>query len=270
MALAALNVPPFSQQAGFSPPPLHIQKKPRKTTFRKRIFRKSSHHVSIDQYVHGPLDDIIDEISCDIWESPVGYDAVTSSLELAAPLGVPLTWTVTPLPVSRLPNDQPLTVRKNRESRSSASGSSMGDPTHLPCRGGQEDASDGGPVSLSAPTTTAAWPLLDVQASDELVDVTNALDATGLSRQTTSGSTNQIVEDQSLPTRRRPSVLRMFTGLSRLRRTGTGETSSSSGDAPSLVTAMSLEAREDENSEKPSPEPSDAAVDAYIRRNAHK
>lgn len=270
MAPAALNVPSFSQQAGFSPPPLHIQKKPPKTTFRKRIFRKSTHHVSVDQYVHGPLDDIIDEIRCDIWESPVGYGAATSSLELAAPLDVPLTWTVTPLPVSRLPNDQPLTVRKNRESRSSASGSSMGDHTHLPYRSGQEDASDGGPVSLSAPKTTTAWPLLDVQAAYELTDATNASDTTGLSRQTTSKSTDQVVEDQALPTKRRPSVLRIFTGLSRLRRTGTGETSSSSGDAPSLVTSTSLEAREDEISEKSSPEPSEAAVDAYIRRNAHK
>ena len=37
-------------------------------------------------------------------------------------------------------------------------------------------------------------------------------------------------EDCKLPNKRRPSVLRLFTGLSRLRRSNTGETSGSGGD----------------------------------------
>ncbi|KAJ4984613.1 hypothetical protein SVAN01_09869 [Stagonosporopsis vannaccii] len=268
MALTALNVPSHSQQAAFSPPPLQIQKKPRRATFRKRVFRKSSHHIPLEQYVGGPLDDIIDEIRSDICGSPLGDSAMASSLESAAPLEVPLIWTVTPLPVSRLPNGQPLMVRKNRESRSSASGSSMGEPTTSMRRSGQEDAFDGGPVGLVAPTATTTWPLLDVQASYELAAASNALDNAGLNRQTTSESTARVVDDHTLPTKRRPSVLRLLTGLSRLRRTTTGETSSSNGDAPSFVSPTSLEAREDDVSEGSSQEPSEAAVDAYIRKNA--
>lgn len=48
------------------PSPLHIHKKQRKATFRRRIFRKSTHSDISDQYVFGPLDDIIDEIKSDI------------------------------------------------------------------------------------------------------------------------------------------------------------------------------------------------------------
>ncbi|KAL6158870.1 hypothetical protein ACJQWK_04068 [Exserohilum turcicum] len=52
--------------APLCPSPLHIQKKPRKATFRQRIFRKSTHSYDGDPYVFGPLDDIIDEIKSDI------------------------------------------------------------------------------------------------------------------------------------------------------------------------------------------------------------
>lgn len=48
------------------PSPLHIQKKSRKATFRRRIFHKSAHNYGGDEYVIGPLDDIIDEIKSDI------------------------------------------------------------------------------------------------------------------------------------------------------------------------------------------------------------
>lgn len=269
MALVGLSASSLSQHTAFCPPPLHIQKKPRRAKFRKRIFRKSSHHIPIDQYAYGPLDDIIDEIRNNIWESPLGYSAATSQLELAGPLGVPLTWTVTPLPVSRLPNKQPLTVRKNRESRSSASDSSMGDPTHIPRRSGEDDVFYGDPVGRAASTADTAWPLLDVHASYRPADAPNALDA-GLSRQTTSESTDQAAEERTVPSRRRPSVLRLFTGLSRLRRTNTGDTSGSSGDTQSQVSPSSSEAHEDDASEDILQEPSEAAVEAYIERNARK
>ena len=83
-ALRAVNEPPFvitgeltmiaTTAAGsllfphtpLCPSPLHIQKKPRKASFRRRILRKSTHSYVGDQYVFGPLDDIIDEIKSDI------------------------------------------------------------------------------------------------------------------------------------------------------------------------------------------------------------
>ena len=66
MALAAFETLGLSPISAFSPPPLQIQKKPRRATFRKRVFRKSIHNRPNDQYVYGPLDDIINEIRSDI------------------------------------------------------------------------------------------------------------------------------------------------------------------------------------------------------------
>ncbi|KAF1956959.1 hypothetical protein CC80DRAFT_51776 [Byssothecium circinans] len=108
------------------PPPLHVRKKTRKTTFYRRILRKSSQRSCYDSLAFGPLDDIISEISGDIWRSPAEQRLEPSCVPLnwSNPLKAPSTCTVTPLPVSRIPSDQPLTVRKNRHSRSTASGSS--------------------------------------------------------------------------------------------------------------------------------------------------
>jgi len=74
-----------------------------------------------------------------------------------------------------------------------------------------------------------------------------------------------------VPTKRRPSVLRLFTGLSRLRRTDTGETSGSSGDALDLASPTRLEAHNEVDvGEDPSPEPTEDAVEAYISKHARE
>lgn len=78
-ALRAVTEPPFVTMIATTttgsllfprnplcPSPLHIQKKPRKASFRRRILRKSTHSCVSDQHVFGPLDDIIDEIKSDI------------------------------------------------------------------------------------------------------------------------------------------------------------------------------------------------------------
>ncbi|KAJ8107770.1 hypothetical protein OPT61_g8634 [Boeremia exigua] len=202
-------------------------------------------------------------ISSDIWGSPLGY---RSLLDLAAPLQMPSTWNATSLPVSRLPSKQPLTIRKNRESRSSASGSSMGDPTHFFRSASQDDAHDGGPVEPASAATP--WPLLDTYPSNETTRVTSTLSASGIDAREAFESTHQVVEACSLPTKRRPSALRLFTGLARLRRANTGETSASSGDTSDLVSPASIAAHNDDIDEEASQEPSEYAVEAYIRRNA--
>lgn len=276
MALAALNTTLLSQHTAFCPPPLHIQKKPRRATFRKRVFRKSNHHHHIDQHVNGPLDDIINEIRNNIWQSPFDYSAVASSLELTAPPEVPLSWTVTPLPVSRLPSHRPLTVRKNRESRSSgsasasASGSSMGYSTYFSRGDSQDDTFNGGPVDLPSSSATTAWPLLNMNTSYDCADASSVTGAAGLLAREAFEATDRVVDERIVPTKRRPSVLRLFPGLSRLRRTDTGETSGSSGDTSSLASPTLLEIQEDQSSENSLQEPSDDAVEAYIRKNARK
>lgn len=270
MALSAFDTSSLSQQTAHLPQPLHIQKRPRKATFRKRLTRKSIYHRSSGSYVYGPLDDIIDEIRTNIWESPPDHSAAASLLGWPASLELQSTWTVTPLPVSRIPSDQPLTVRKNRESRSSASGSSMGEPMRQLRNSMQDDAVDGGPVSLSMPDTTP-WPLIDATASHNVAclskdPVANASAAHGVLE-----SSSQYTEDTRVPTKRRPSVLRLFSGLSRLRRSDTGDASGGYGSAetPSL-SPPSCEQHNKNDVDDASQEPSEDAVEVYIRKHARK
>lgn len=131
---------PPNTRTNLFPSPLHIRKKPRrasrKATFYRRIIRKSLHQPQPQhEGVYGPLDDIITEISSDIWASPSRWNIASTMHELALPLEDsfekhnPLkaasTCTVSTVtmthPVSRIPSDQPLTIRKNRASRSTGS-----------------------------------------------------------------------------------------------------------------------------------------------------
>ena len=273
MALVGLDTLGLSQHAAFCPPPLQIQKKSHRATFRKRIFRKSIHHRHNGQYVYGPLDDIIDEIRSNIWESPHDYSTETSVLSWAAPLEVPSTWTVAPLPLSRLPSNQPLTIRKNRESRSSVSGSNMDDRMYSSRSSSQDGVFDSSPAR--APASTAPWPLFDDPSSYKMTHAPETSSATGGSShagaQKAPDDDIRIAEARTVPTKRRPSVLRIFTGLSRLRRTNTSETSGSSGGASDLASPT---AREDHNEdyirEQVWQEPSDDAIEAYVSKNARK
>jgi len=251
------------------PPPLQFQKKPRKTTIRRRMLRRATQTQK--QNVYGPLDDIIAEIKSDIRESPPELVASPLFLDWGNPLKAPSTWAVTPLPVSRAPSDQPLTIRKNRNSRSSASGSSMGDSTSY-----SRSSSHDQPVSNNtAPSLGTPWPSFDGSLPHVPTEVSNAAH---ISSYTENGSAQRSLESAveraagtggTVP-QRRPSRLRMFTnGFPRLRRMGTGDTSISTGDVSESASPTTVSTTPPEGSED-SHEPSDEAVDAYMKRNAHK
>ncbi|KAF1845143.1 uncharacterized protein K460DRAFT_337025 [Cucurbitaria berberidis CBS 394.84] len=258
------------------PPPLLIQKKPRRATFRRRILRKSTHSQNNSQYVFGPLDDIIDEIKGDIWGSPLDHSSHSSINDWASFLNVPSTWAVTPLPVSRLPSDQPLTIRKNRNSLSSASDSSTGDQMAFSRNNSQEEPMTGGAVGPPYTTSTTPWPLLDTVTSYEPIHSSSPPESTVGSRHTTAQQAlENVVHNANVrpeATRRRSSRLRLFTtGLSRLRRTGTGETSGSAGDTSdtsSPTTTVVLATHAEAEMELDTKDPSEEAVEAYMRKHA--
>ncbi|KAF1831534.1 hypothetical protein BDW02DRAFT_505028 [Decorospora gaudefroyi] len=261
------------------PPPLLIQKRPRRATFRRRIFRKSTHSFNGDQYVLGPLDDIIDEIKSDIWESPPDYSFDSSVLGWGNPLKAPPSWTVTPLPVSRTPIDNPLTIRKNRNSRSSASGSSLGDQMAYSRNNSQDAPVNGGRVVAPHTTTLTPWPTFDTNMSYEPTHARNSSDSSvateHLSAQQALENVANGAAGRDEPSKRRGSRLRLFTsGFSsfpRLRRQGTGDTGASDGDSPetpSPTTGTLLATHDETDDSHAASKPSDAAVEAYFRKNA--
>ncbi|KAF2853260.1 hypothetical protein T440DRAFT_477076 [Plenodomus tracheiphilus IPT5] len=269
MATPAIN-DIASTYATLCPPPLSFQKKPRRATFCRRILRRSVPSESSDQFVFGPLDDIIDVIKSVIWESPPDYSFASTVVDSEKLSTAPSMWTVTPLPLSRNPSDQPLTIRKNRNSRSSASESSMGDPTTGWRSGSQDEALRGGPVG------SLPWPALDPSTSYNFTSALQLSDFTGSSELPTAQQALQDVvqgaETRPEATKRRTSRLRLFTnGFPRLRRMGTGDTGGSTTDATDPLSAtaddaLALHGQSDENPVEK--EPSDEAVETYIRNNA--
>ncbi|KAJ4295502.1 hypothetical protein N0V90_007515 [Kalmusia sp. IMI 367209] len=165
----------LSPSTHLCPPPLHIRKKSRRATFYRRVIRKSPHQPNYD-CVYGPLDDIINQISGDIWASPSEWNPDSTSHELAKPLEGLLDWhnplkapstctisTVTPLPVSRIPSNQPLTIRKNRSSRSTASESSASCSMMDFSRSSKKSVStDSSKVCSSLDEPPASWSRIDV------------------------------------------------------------------------------------------------------------
>jgi hypothetical protein len=241
MALANLHGVGLSQYATFYPPPLQIQKKPRRAIFHRRLLRRQSyaqHHTDCD---HGPLDDIIDEIKGDIWASPPDYCLGSSVFDWTTPLQVPPTWTTTPLPVSRMPSDQPLRVRKNRQSQSSTSDSSRGCSMAFSrhTSGMRND-----PVT-SPPSGVPIWPLLAAATSSESHNYATIY----------AGTTANAVE--TLPSKRRSSRLRLLTnGFSRLRHSNTRSSDNT------MSSTRSTPSQDLENS--------DEAAEAYARKNARR
>lgn len=274
MASAAVSSFLLPHPATLWPPPLHYRKRARKTTIRRRMLRKPTHHIS--HLARGPLDDIIADIKNDILESPPDCTAYLPLVDWTNPLKAPPTWAVTPLPVSRAPRDQPLHIRKNRNSRSSTSGSSMGDPMSISRNSSQEDERD---RAISRAESTP-WPALDVAMPHRPTDTAHTSSSTGpidhVGAQKSSENSLDRADRSGEPARpRRPSRLRLFTnGFPRLRRTGTGETSASTEGAsettlPTTATASPIE-HEEIKFPQDAAEPSYEAVDAYMRSNAHK
>ncbi|KAI2476812.1 Ubiquitin-protein ligase [Pyrenophora tritici-repentis] len=220
---------------------------------------KSSHKHCDNEYVFGPLDDIIDEIKSDIWESPSDCGFDLSVLDCACPLEAPLLWTTAPLPVSRIPKDHTLTIPKHRNSRSTASGSSLGDPMAHPYSTGHDAPVNGGPVR-SPHTTTVGVTSYEPAASNS---------STPPKYVTAQQALENVVSYDGGPVeppRGHTSMFRRLTsGLTLLRRQGTGDTSVSinAPEASSPTTASTL-ATHDEDSN----DPNDAAIEAWLWRKA--
>jgi hypothetical protein len=268
MVSAAVGSFLLPHAATFCPPPLHIQKKTRRSIVRRRVLRRSTRNQV--QPVEGPLDDIIDEIRSDIWKSPTEYSASASFLNWANPLKAPSTWIVTPLPVSRAPSDQPLTIRKNRNSRSSTSGSSIGDPMSLSRNNSHDKATHGGLGGTTLPPETAPWlsfqPTLPINFSSTTIHAESS---------TAQQSLEGMIGSQAETVRpRRTSSLRLFTDrFPRLRRNKTDETSVSIDDTPlsySVTATSSLASVDEASNPFGVNEPTDEAVEAYTKRNARK
>ena len=142
----------------------------------------------------------------------------------------------------------------------------MGGNPYFSRSSSQDDAFNGGPVGI--PASAAPWPSFDDPVSYEEAHAPDASGIVGGSyHMKAQDTTLQTIQAQTTHTKRRPSVLRLITGLSRLRRTDTGGTS----DASDLASLTALEAHnEDGFGEESSHEPSDEAVEAYVRKNARK
>lgn len=262
--------------ATLCPPPLSIQKKPRRATFRQRILRRSVAHESSNQCLFGPLDDIIDVIKTDLWDSPPRYSFPSASFNWGQLSTSPSAWAVTPLPLSRNPSDRPLTIRKHRNCRSSASESSMGDPAVRSRNASHEEATNGGPVGA------VPWPSLDSLTLCEFGSAPAPHLSNGMAnsqrltaRSGSQDSGHEKVIGTELKTRR-PSRLRLLTnGFPRLRRMGLGDASTdgSAGNTVDSLSSTDVTLRGPHNALEESPDeeiPSDEAVETYIRNNARK
>lgn len=220
------------------PSPLHIRKKsrkaPRRATFYRRIIRKSPHQP-LHEGVYGPLDDIITEISSDIWALPSKWNLESTLHRLVEPLedffeghnplkaaSTCTVSTVVPLPVSRIPGCQPLTIRKNRSSRSTASESSATHSTMTFPRsssGNEPAGSSKVRASLDVPPTP--WPQVDVllQPESEPTSSNNTI----CPAHTPAQQALEEVQHAGEPklAKRRSSRARLFpNGLTRLLRSG--------------------------------------------------
>jgi hypothetical protein len=276
MASAALSSFLLPHPTTLCPPPLQFRKKTCRATIRRRIIRKSTHCQ--DWPIDGPLDDIIAEIKSDIWNLPPDRIVGLSSLDWGNSSKAPSTWAVTPLPVSRAPSNQPLTIRKNRNSRSSASDSSMGDQTYYSRNNSQDEIMKGGAVGMPFLPGTTPWPVFDATASCEPTRIASPFNTTVCTEPNTAQQSLEKAVERAdgqfeSTKQRRPSRLRLFTnGFPRLRRTGTGDSSPSTGDAFESIspTTALLVNPKGSNDCQDADEPSDEAVEAYMKRNAHK
>ncbi|EAT86362.2 hypothetical protein SNOG_06531 [Parastagonospora nodorum SN15] len=247
------------------PPPLQFQKKPRKTTIRRRMLRRATQTQR--QTVHGPLDDIIAEIKSDIRESPPEFVASPLFLDWGNPLKAPSTWAVTPLPVSRAPSNQPLTIRKNRNSRSSASGSSMGDSTSYSRNSSHDELVSNNTVGTPWPSFDGSLPHVPTKVSN--ISHTTSYTENAIAQRSLESAVERATSTGGTVPQRRPSRLRMFTnGFPRLRRMGTGDTNTSTVDVSESASPNTAATTPPAGSED-SYEPSDEAVNVYMKRNAH-
>ncbi|KAH7396777.1 hypothetical protein DE146DRAFT_50232 [Phaeosphaeria sp. MPI-PUGE-AT-0046c] len=236
MGTLAANPFLLPHQANLCPPPLQYTECSRRKAVRRRILRKptQSQHAG----AQGPLDDIIAEIKTNILEAPPDCTSDSLLLNWGNPLKAPSTWAVTPLPVSRAPSDRPLAIRKHRDNRSSTSGSSMGDLISYSRDNGHGQGATATSADKHPYVATSIGLTFDTTASSGLADSANASNSLAHTGRTTGQCTlestlDRVDSNARNEARCRPSRLRRFTnGFPRLRRIGTGDTSTSTSDAP--------------------------------------
>ena len=262
------------------PPPLHIAKKPRRATFRQRLLQTVSRAPYASFDIGGPLDDIIDEIAGNIWQPPPELDFEPSYLTWVNPRKTSATWSVTPLPVSRIPSDQPLNIRKNRNSRSTASGSSGWEAMVSP-----QDGNQGEPVSSLPDTAAIPWPSLDEDVMNMTLEEFDAFTNTASNHQIpaqrvckgTLHSTLYGAGDSLQTVNRHTSRLRRFTTnvSHRFRRTAPGDADTYMGSTPNTLAETSAMMPLGEmvagNCDAPSNgTPKKDAVHAYLTKHGHE
>ncbi|KAF2706945.1 hypothetical protein K504DRAFT_470937 [Pleomassaria siparia CBS 279.74] len=273
---------PFSHHhhhlAALFPPPLHIQKKHRRSTFRRQILRKSSHIQSAGDEVYGPLDDIIDEITGDIWRAPPPYTFDPSLFEWPNPLKASATWTVTPLPVSRIPSDVPLTIRKQRNSRSTASGSTFSDVMSQSRDTSQNQPSNNHRVgsSPSPPDTLSNTRWLSFDLSESQTGVDNRPESS-IDTVCTNGSTSpqafknlfRKTEDITITNSQSASRSRIRKLVSPLLRRGTSNGNSGASSTSLVHVAPAVMRPGGVASANTGPEDKPDSFKAWMTRNAN-
>lgn len=244
--LIALSQP---HSAALCPQPLHVQKRLRQSSFHRTLLRKYSHNQIHGDEVYGPLDDIIDEIKGEIWRSPPLFAFGSSSLAMTNALKASATLIVTPLPVSRIPSDVPLTIRKQRASRSTASGSSYSDAMCSSRNTSQDQSDSVSGVSTPSILQVDSWPLFGSAVSQDAVRVMPE------SSSNTTICTEQLPTTQKIKSRFR----RLTNALPPLLRRGTSNGNQNNGPASNVRFPI--------DSTPDSPENTEDSVQNWIPRN---
>jgi hypothetical protein len=270
------NLVVLSPQVDLYPSPLHVSKKSRRTTLCRRLLRKSSYQ-SHCRSVYGPLDDIIDEITGNIWGTTFdfssGFSRVGSEsasevlLTWQYPLKAPSTCTVTPLPVSRIPSDHPLTIRKNRKSRSTASGSSAGYPMPSSRESSRTTSApaDGPLVSSSAVDSSLPWPSFD-ESSHTPISETSSTVSILCTDYTLAQKTLEGIQHGDSDKQRTSRLRRFASSFTRLRGGGTGGDSNGSNVAAQKVPPTNMSrATDDEGNGQETSE-----AEAFMQKQARK
>lgn len=244
----------LAQHLDLFPAPLHIRRKSRKLIFRRLAQRKITHGRASDSKQYGPLDDIIDEITGDLWGSIQDCD-LDPIFEWPIRLGTEFPWSVAPLPVSRIPSNQPLSVRKTRysnsNSRSTESGSTvseamvsfrsrsssksdydgLGTATNQPTR---PSLSSSNRPTISAPefiplNTTPAQVSLDVGHTAATQNLSTIMETSGGSSQAREAQPQQPLRKRLFSLSNSMGKIRLKTNTNDAANTGMSNSSFASG-----------------------------------------
>lgn len=182
------------------PAPLHIRKKSRRLSRLRLSQRKATCGQPYPPY--GPLDDIIDEITHDIRHSlPFGvFDWATAFTDQ-------FPWLVTPLPLSRVPSQQPLAVRKTRTSNSYSRSTSSATFSDIMASSWSRDSNyEGGRQTSGSRSSESAFESSDASAT-ALPSMPLALRTRGRSTSPRDPLTSTMYANESLAEQQLSTIL---------------------------------------------------------------